>query len=209
MSKRKKRVEWTASDIIYLKQNFPNTEIPIEKIMSDLNRSEGSIYKNAKKIGLKRELRNEWTEMEDEYLRNNYENKAIPFAEICEKLKPHKRASIIPRANQLGLNRTRCKVTQSDIDFILEKSNEWTNKDIAAHLGITKGTVSMYLIRNKVIRKVGRTWTWTNEEVEYIKSHYENKAIPMKVICEHLGKSSGAIRCKANLLGLSRSRSNK
>lgn len=197
-----KRRRWTTAEIDYLKENYENTEISIQEMADYLGRSAGTVGEMARILGLsKYDL---WSEEQEEYLKSNYERKDVSQSDMCNYLGKN-RDVIRWKATRMGLSRTRFKVTQNDIDFIL--SSELKIKDIATHLGISISLVNTYLAKYDVKRNNGgRMAVWTDEQIEYVKANYENKSVSMQEIMNHLGKSKDAIRQKANILGLSRSR---
>lgn len=202
-----KKCRWTDGDDAYLKINYTNPEISFQQISNELNRSLSSVMTRAGILGLKRERINLWTREEDEYLKANYENKDVPMSDIFAHLSHRPQQQVYIRCMALGLKRTSFKLMPNDIDLIMNQK-EWRIKDIAAHLGISISTVNYYLAKNNIKRNNGgKKATWTNEQNEYMRTHYHNESIPMEVIAKYLRKSQEAVYYHAKILNLSRNRS--
>ena len=75
---------------------------------------------------------------------------------------------------------------------------------MAEMFGITNVAVRQHygnLVRRGLAPKINKTRTWTIEELEYLKGHYND---PIQELCSQLGRSDTGIRMKIRDIGLKR-----
>ena len=143
---------------------------------------------------------NKWTNEEIEFLINNYANKT---AKELRGVLHHPIKSIQKKAAQLELRKKspNAKWTAQEIDILKDNYKTKTCKIIGLMLGKNDAQVlrklkNLGLKKDKYIPQS----TWTNEEVEILKSNYSTKMA--YEIAPTVGKSLWAVQKKAKKLGL-------
>lgn len=112
---------WMKEELKYLLNNWG--EVPLQQIMESLGRTEDSIVRKARRIGLdvkkkkEEQLKRKWTNDEIEFLKNNY--KTITSNVIADYV--NKTASVVrKKARALGISSTVNHWDEDEEKFLKE-----------------------------------------------------------------------------------------
>lgn len=133
---------WTEEEVKYLMENWNNCLL--NEIICKLNRTEDSIVRKARRLGLdvrkndECKLKKEWNEKEDDFLINNY--KLLSVAEISERLKRTPNA-VQKRAITLKIAEEIKRWTNEEEEYLSEKWGIMCIDSIAKKLKRTRSAV--------------------------------------------------------------------
>lgn len=136
---------WTPDELQFLRDNWG--KLSLEEILSALDRTEDSVLRKARRIGIdirKKEedkLIKNWTKEEDKYVMDNYG--AITPKDMLKVLTNRTTNSIIKRAKTLGVANSLKRWTKEEEEYLKEKWGTVSLVTIAKNLGRT--TMSVHL----------------------------------------------------------------
>lgn len=189
---------WTEMEIRYLRSRYPTT--PVSRICRTLHRSEQSVRGQINRLGLGTPAPTPWTEGEISYLRAHYGR--VKVAELAEELGRSADAVEI-KAGKLGLSRRNVKLTDQDIQYVLDNLGKIPYTKMAARLGVDVKKL-MRLAAKHGFQARGSCRPWTEREDRFLRDNYGS--MPRREIAESMERTVGAIGVRAGMLGLTKSR---
>lgn len=201
--------KWESKEIEYLINNY--NLMTGKEIGNELNRTEKSIHKKAKKIGLKKEKRvvlesNDkvkkihWSDEEIKILKNNYLN--IIFNELCNMIPNRSPYSIRKMASRLNIKKEeRITIHQDKLKYIIDNFYIKSFDDIAKYVGLTAEQV-YHIGKYKGLKISDKNFVfYSDNEIKIIKDNWGNRDIKtiMKLIPN---RNERSIISKASNLGL-------
>ncbi len=200
----KRARQFSKKETKYLLKNYQ--KIPAERIAEELGRSISVVKQRAKSLGLKNVFINPnlWTEKEVRYLKRWFKIKKV--SEVAEFLKKNP-GPVRRKAHSLGLYRGPFKYWTKEQDEKLKKLYpKYINRQISEKLG-----KKIYCIANRGKRfglrkdvkqgyKQPRPRKWTDEQIDFIKSNYQDMS--SRQIASALEKSITSVKSQVSWLGL-------
>lgn len=160
-----------------------------------------------------------WTAEDEKFLRENfprYQNKKLASMLNWERSIP----SIVWKARQLGLKKTRISVPEFDGEPLRKASRKWSKNDVAIlkkeypQVGAVALIEKLQRTRDAIMRKAGKLGIvhpggyaekyqqkpWAAKDLKFVRDNYGK--LKVSEIAEELGRSQNAIRKQANKLGI-------
>jgi hypothetical protein len=135
-------MNWTEQQIQYLNENW--RKVPLEKIMEDLNRTEDSVMRKARRIGLKVNkaeediLKKRWAKEEENFIIKNY---GILTVEMISHQLGRTVYAIRKRAMAIGVTLEAKRWSMEEMEFLNEKWGILNLNTIAKKLNRSRNSI--------------------------------------------------------------------
>jgi hypothetical protein len=200
----KRARQFSKKEIRYIKKK--SHLIPLGQIAKELGRSISVVTHKAHSLGLKKIFISPvyWTKKEIEYVRRWFKIKSVSEVAKFVKRSPQ---SVRRKAHSLGLYRGPFVYWTKDKDEKLKKLYpKYTNRQVSSKLGKSIGSIynrarKLGLCKDvKQGYKQPRKKKWTDEQINFIKSNYQDMS--SRQIASALGKSLHSVQSQVYFLGL-------
>lgn len=189
---------WTEMEQRYLRTRYQ--KYTAEQIARTLRRTEESVRGQIHYLGLGTYSPTPWTEAEVEYLRNHY-GKA-PVIELATEL-GRTTDAVELKARKLGINRRVVKLTEQDINWIVENLGKVPFTRMAAKLGVEEKRLARIAAKHGY-RARPNNRAWKPEEDEFVRRNHG--ILSRKEIAARLDRRVELISWRARKLGLVKKR---
>lgn len=187
---------WTEMELRYLKSKYPRQSI--DQICRTLQRSRESVRGKINQLHLGPEGWIRWTTDEVEYLRKHYGK--VKISELAEELGRTSYAVEL-KAARLGLRKKLVKLTQEQIDHVIENLGRISYAKMATELGVDVKTLRRIGAKNGFYARPSIR-AWTDDEDRFLRDNYAS--MTQRTLADRLDRTVDSVSWRLDKLGVTK-----
>jgi hypothetical protein len=186
---------WSDREVLYLRRY--HQRMTMERLAEKLGRSEASIVKAVRRLGLSGDERS-WTKKELDYIRKNY--RKMPFVEIARHLRRTPDAVKV-KAGRLGLAKPTVKFSRKQVEWVLDNLGKLTYAEMAERLGVFPIRLMKLAARHGYHARPNNR-AWTADEDEFLRRNHGK--MTRAEIARQLERTAGSVGQRMTIIGITR-----